>query len=119
MRDGITAIFFADILDDIGAPVVGKINVNIRRVDALGVEEPLEKQAVTDGVHVGNFQQVGDDGTGGGTARHTGNAVFVTVTDEIADDEKVTDEPGFLDDREFQLQPVNDGFDGRSDGRVF
>ena len=118
LRDGFAPVFFTDILNDIGAPVVGKINVNVRRVDTLGVEEPLEQQAVTDRVHVGNLQQVGDDGTSGGTARHTGNAVFVSVTDEIADDEKVTDETGFLDDRELQFQPVHHGLDGGSDGGI-
>ena len=103
LRDGIVAVFLADVFDDVGAPVVGKINVNIGRVDALGIEEPLEQQAVADRVHVGDLQQIGDDRTGGGTARHAGDAVFVAVTDEIADDEEVTDEPGFLDDREFEL----------------
>src|SRR5208282_4530980 len=51
-RDGLAAIFLADIFNDIGPPVVGEINVNIRWVDALGIEEALEEQAVTDRVHV-------------------------------------------------------------------
>src|SRR5208283_1190251 len=54
----------------------------------------------------------------GGTARHTGDAVFVTVTDEIADDEKVTDKTGFLDDRELELEPVQHGLDGGSHSRI-
>ena len=32
-----------------------------------------------------------------------------------ADDEEVTDETGFLDDREFELQPVHDDLDGGGD----
>ena len=112
------AVFFADVFDDVRAAVVGEINVNIRRIDALGIQEALEQQAVTDRVHVRDFQQVGDNRTGGGAARHAGNAVFAAVADEIADDEEVGDETGFLDDREFELQPVNDGFDGGGDGGI-
>jgi len=43
----------------------------------------------------------------------------VAIADEIADNEKVTDEPGFFDDLEFQLQPVNNGFYGLGDGGSF
>ena len=83
LRDGIAAVFFADIFDDVRAPVVGEINVNVRRIDAFGIQEALEQQAVADRVHVGDFEQVGDERAGGGTARHAGNAVFAAVTDEI------------------------------------
>jgi len=41
--------------------------------------------------------------------------VFVTVTNEIADNQEVTDESGFLDDREFKFQPVHHGLDGGGD----
>jgi hypothetical protein len=44
--------------------------------------------------------------------------VLAAVTDEIADDEKVGNEPGLLDDLEFELQPVNDGLDGGGDSLI-
>ena len=56
--------------------------------------------------------RIGDDGTGGRTARHAGDAVVAAVTDEIADDQKIADEAGLLDDLQFQLKAVNDGLDG-------
>ena len=108
----------ADVIDDVGAAVVGEINVNVRRVDALGIEEALEEQAVADGVHVRDFEQIGDKGTGGRTARDAGDAVFAAVADEIGDDEEIGNETGLFDDREFHLQPVNHGLDGGGDGGV-
>ena len=65
LRDGVAAVFFADIFDDVGAPVVGEINVNVRRIDAFGIQEALEQQAVADRVHVRDFEQVSDKRTGG------------------------------------------------------
>ena len=48
LRDGIAPVFFADIFDHVRAAVVGEINVNIRRTDALGIQETLEQQRVAD-----------------------------------------------------------------------
>ena len=71
LRDGIAAVFFADVFDDVRAAVVGEINVNVRRIDAFGIQEPLEQQAVADRVHVRDFEQVGDKRTGGAEPRAT------------------------------------------------
>ena len=84
LRDGVAAVFFADIFNDVGAPVVGEIDVNVRRIDALGIQEAFEQQAVTNGIHVGDLEQISDERTGGRTARHAGDAVFAAVADEIA-----------------------------------
>ena len=43
---------------DVGASVVRKINVNIRRIHALGIQKSLEQQPVTNRIHVRDFQQV-------------------------------------------------------------
>jgi hypothetical protein len=118
LRDGTAPVFFADVFDDVRPAVIGKINVNIRRIDALGIQEPLEQQGVADRVHVRDFEQVGDDRTGGAAARHAGNALFAPVPDEIRDDEKVGDEARFINDRQFMLQPVNDRLDLGGDFRI-
>ena len=110
--------FCADVFDDVRPAVVGEINVNIRRVDAFGVEEALEQQPVADRVHVGNPQQVSHDGPGGGPARHAGDALLVPVADEVADDQEVADEPGLLDHLQLELQPVHDAFDRGRHGRI-
>ena len=119
LGDGIVPIFFADIFDDIRSSIVGKIDVDIRWIDALGVQKALEQQPVADGVHVRNLQQVGHDRTGGGTARHAGNTLATTVANKIADNQKIGDKPGFFDDPKFELQTVNDRLDRSSDGGIF
>ena len=96
-------VFFADILDDVRPAVVGEIDVDIRRIDALRIQEALEQQAVADGVHVRDVEQVGDQRAGGAAARHAGDAVFAAVSDEVRHDEEIGDEPGFLDDLQLQL----------------
>ena len=113
LRDGIAAVFLAHVFDHVGAAVVGKVDVDIGRIDAFGIEEAFEEQAVADRIDVRNLEQISDDGTGGGTARHAGNALAAAIADEIADDEEVADEAGLLDDLQLQLQAVDDGFDAR------
>ena len=79
-------------------------------IDALGIEEPFEKQAVTNRIDVGNFQQIGHQGTGCRAARDARNALASAITHKVADDEKVADEAGFLDDFQFDLKSVHDAF---------
>ena len=57
----IAAVFLADVFDDVRAAVVGKVDVDIGRVDAFGIQKAFEEQAVTDRIDVRNFQQIGDD----------------------------------------------------------
>ena len=101
-----------DVFDDVCAPVVGKININIRWINAFGIQETFEQQAVTNRVHVRYFQKVSDERTGGATARDAGNSHAATVADEITDDEKVGDETSLFDDFHFDLQAVDHRFDG-------
>ncbi len=64
-----------------------------------GVEEPLEDQAVRDGVEVGDAQGVGDDrARRGATAGADGDAVLLGPHDEVGDHEEVAREPPHLDD---------------------
>ena len=55
LRHRLPPVLLPDVFDDIGAAVVGEINVNIRRVDALGIEEALEEQSVADRVRRWRF----------------------------------------------------------------
>ena len=56
LRHGIASIFFTDVFNHIRAAVIGKINVNIRRADALRIQKAFEQQRIADGIHVGDFQ---------------------------------------------------------------
>jgi hypothetical protein len=108
LRHGVATIFLPRVFDDVRAPVVREININIRRIDALGIQEALEEQPVTDRINVRDLQQVGDNRAGGATARHARDAFAAPVLDEVGDDQEVGNEPGLLDDAKFELEPVND-----------
>jgi hypothetical protein len=44
--------------------------------------------------------------------------VAAAESNEVRDDQKVADEAGFLDDSEFELEPVQDGPDGVGNGGI-
>ncbi len=100
LRDRVASVFLADIFDDLRASIIGKVDVDIGRVDAFGIEEALEEQIVADGIDVGDFEQIGDNGPCGGAPRHAIDAMFAAIAHKIADDQEVADETGFLDDRQ-------------------
>src|SRR5204863_3186767 len=93
LGDGIAAVFLPDIFNHVRAAVVSEVDVDVRRVDAFGIQEAFEQQAVADGVDVRDFQQIRHERTGGRTARDARDAHFAAFADKIADDEKITDEP--------------------------
>ena len=86
MRDRIAPIFLANVFDDIGATVVREVNVDIGRVDAFGIEKALEQQAVADGIDVRDFEQISDDGTGGGTPGHASDPFAAAELNKVSDD---------------------------------
>src|SRR5262249_42578725 len=86
--------------------------------DALGIEESFEQQPVTNRVHVRYLKQEGDDRACCGTARYAGNAHVTAMTHKIADDQKVADEPGLLDNLEFHFEPVQHSLDRIGDCRI-
>lgn len=59
--DLVGAVLLGDVPDDLTAPALVEVDVDIGHGDALGVEEPLEDQAVLDRVEVGDAHGVGDD----------------------------------------------------------
>ncbi len=72
-----TAIFLAHILDDVCAAIVSEVDVDIRRIDAFGIQEAFEQQAVADRIHIRDLQQIGDERAGGTAARLTLHARIV------------------------------------------
>src|SRR5262245_41781160 len=101
----------AHVLDHVRTPVVGEVDVDVRRIDAFRVQKTLEKQIVADWIDIGNFEQVSDNRTGGRTTRHARNAHAATVPNKVANDEEVADETRFLNDTKFELEPIEDVFD--------
>ena len=119
MGHALPTIFFPSVFNDIRTTVVGKINIDIRRIDALRVEESLKEQSIAYGVDVADFQKVGDQRACGRTSGDTGDAFGAAVLDEVTDDQEVTDEPHLFDDTHFDVQAIDQYLQRLCDDRVF
>ena len=63
------AVLAADVVDDLLAPAVLEVHVDIGHRHAVGVEEPLERQLVVDRVDGRDAEGVGDDACPGAEPR--------------------------------------------------
>ena len=58
------AVLLGDVADHLAAPTLVEVDVEVRHRDPLGVEEPLEEQAVLQRVEVGDPHRVRGDRPG-------------------------------------------------------
>ena len=87
--------------DHVVALVPGKVDVQVRRVHPGIRQESLEHEVGGDGVHVGDPQQVADDG--GGAAAPTTGAGGLGLPDDVVHGQKVACEPLTSDEVHLQL----------------
>ena len=107
LRHGSFAVFLAHILDHLAPALHAEVHIDIGRADALGVQEPLKNKPVAERVDIGDAQHIRDEGTSRrAAARAHGNTAVLRMADEIPDDQKIADEPGFLDHREFVVEAL-------------
>ena len=107
LRDLGGAILVLDVVDDLAAPVLAEVDVEVRHRDALGIEEALEQQREPHRVEVGDGQRPGDERARARTsARADRNALRLRPLDEVGDDQEVAGELHALDDRELEFEPV-------------
>ena len=99
LRDALVAVLLGDVLDDLAAATVVEVDVEVGHRDAVGVEEPLEDEAVLQRVEVGDPHGVRGHRAGAGAAARTdADAVALGPVDEVRDDEEVAREPHLRDD---------------------
>src|SRR5437870_5409242 len=60
-------------LNQLTAAIRRQVEVDVRKVTTLGMDETLEEQAVLDRIDVGDSQDMGDQGAGGGPSAANGN----------------------------------------------
>ena len=103
-RDAVGAVLVADVADDLTAATLVEVDVEVGHGRALGVEEPLEDQAVLQRAEVGDAQRVGRDGAGAGTAsRADPDAVVLGPVDEVGDHQVVAAVALVADDLQLHL----------------
>ena len=99
LRDAVVAVLLGDVADDLAAPALVEVHVEVGHRDAVGVEEALEDQPVLERVEVGDAHRVGDHRAGARpAARADPDAVVLGPVDEVGDDEEVAGEVHLLDD---------------------
>src|SRR5262249_37097844 len=107
LRHAAFTILLSDIFEHFTATRFAKINVDVRRRNAVGIQKSLENQPVLQRIDIGNSQNVSDHRSRGRTAtRANRDAPLLGEMDEIPNDEQITNEPGFLQHAEFVIEPL-------------
>src|SRR5262249_21391208 len=84
LRDGSLSIFAANVVDNLSAPVLAEVDVDIRWADAVRVQKPLEDQPESKGVQVGDLEHISRQRPGcrASTGSHR-NGMLFGVVDKI------------------------------------
>ena len=107
LGDAVLAVFLLDVADDLVAPLVAEVDVDVGHALAPRVEETLEQQLIADRVDVGDLQRVRDQAAGRGAAsRPDRDALRLGVADEVGHDQKIAGEAHLPDDVQLVRQTV-------------
>ncbi len=105
----VLAVVVLDVVDDLFAPLLTEVDVEVGHGDPFGVEEALEQQAEPQRVQVGDGQRPGDQRPGPrAPPRPHRDVMQLGPFDEVRHDQEVAGEPHLLDDPNlpFQAGPV-------------
>ncbi len=106
LRHLVMAVLVLHVADDLVAPVLAEVDVEVGHGHAFGVQEPLEQQAIAQGIQIRDGQNVGDQRPGTGPApRPHRDALALGPLDEVGNDQEIAGEIHVDDDAEFQVQP--------------
>ena len=107
LRNALSAVFVPDVIDHAVAPVLAKVDVEVRHRDALGIEKALEQQVVAQRIEIGDAERVGDQRSRAGSpAGAHRNAVRSCPADEVGDDEEVAGKAHLHDGADLESEPL-------------
>ena len=98
-----------DVVDQGFAPLPAQVDVDIREIAAVRMEEALKAKLMANRVDLGDPESIGDDGSSARSATGTGDAEASGFIDDLPDDEKVRDETHFVDDLQLAGQTFEHG----------
>ena len=90
----VLAVFLGDIGDDLIAAVVLEIEVDVRHLLALHVEEALEDQLVLQGIDVGDVKRIEYEARGGAPSHAEEDTALLGEGYQVPDDQEVVGEIG-------------------------
>ena len=86
----VAAVVLLHVVDDLVAPVLAEVDVEVRHRHAVGIEEALEQQAEAQRIEVGDGERIGDQRAGArAAARADRDALRLRPLDEVGDDQEV------------------------------
>ena len=104
LADLVRAVLLAHVLDDLVAPALVEVDVDIGHGDALGVEEALEDEPVAQRVELGDAHGVGHHGPGArAAARPHADAAGLGPVDVVGHHQEVAGEAHLGDDADLVL----------------
>ena len=97
--DAVFAVLLAHVADDLVAAAHTEVDIEVRRRDALGIQEAFEQEAEADRIDVGDLEAIRDNRAGARASAWTdGDVMLARPIDEVPDDEEVVDEARAGDD---------------------
>ena len=106
LGDVVLAVLASDVGDDLVAPAVLEVDVDVRHRHAIGVEEALERQLVEDRVDRRDAERVGHDRAGRAAAAGRLDALLAGEPDEVRDDQEVAGVAHREDHAELVVEPL-------------
>ena len=106
LRHAVAAVALGGVADHLLAAVVREVEVHVRHLAPLGVEEALEDQPVLRRLDVGDAEAVEHDRGGGRAAHAHRDAPLAREAGDVAHDQDVLDEAGLLDHAQLVAQPL-------------
>jgi hypothetical protein len=106
LRDVVLTVLAPDVRDDLVAPAILEVDVDVRHRHSVRVEEPLERQLVQDGIDRRDAQRVGDDAARRRAATGRLDALLSREPDEVGDDQEIAGVAHRGDDPELVVEPL-------------
>ena len=107
VRHGALPVFLPHIVNHLRTARLAEVNVDIRRADALRVQETFKDQPEPQGVDVRDLHGIRHQRTGGGTAAGPhGNVMVLRPVDEIRRNQEVGGEFQLVDNPQLIIQAV-------------
>ena len=94
-------------MKDLVPAIVLKVQVDVGHLFALQVQEPLEDQAVLQGVHIGNAETIEGDAGGGASPYAVEDLTPSNEADDVPNNQEVVGELRVLDHLEFVFQTLH------------
>ena len=109
LRDVVGPVLLGRVADHLVATALVEVHVDVGHLDALGVQEAFEQQAVAQRIEVGDAQGVAHDRAGRrASARPNADALLASVPDQVPDDQEVAAESHARDHAELVVDALAD-----------